>query len=322
MKGLKMLKINKILYTTDFSECANQALHHALFLAKKYQAKLDILHATVFYGNYESLFALDHYPDWQTYFDSVEKSLDLMIDKSLLPFDTQNINISKVQKRGTKPSHVILDYARKNEIDLIVMGTHGRPGLEHFFMGSVAEKVVRSAPCPVLTLCGYEKTTVETTNKILVPIDFSTHSENALLHAKHIAETYQAKIELLHVIEERIHPSFYAIGETSIIKLMPKIKTNSKHNLQKIFDNIGGPPVDADIHITEGRAANEIIKFVENQNCNMVVMATHGLTGIQHFLMGSVAEKVVRGSQCPVFTVKAFGKSLVKKSSVKQEMLF
>ncbi|KAA3609221.1 MAG: universal stress protein [Calditrichaeota bacterium] len=315
MKGFKMLKIKKILYTTDFSECADQALQHALFLAKKYKANLDILHATVFYGNYESLFSVDQYPDWQTYFDSVEKSLDSMIDKSLLPFDTQKINITKIQKRGTTPAHVILDHILKNEVDLVVMGTHGRPHLEHFFMGSVAEKVVRSAPCPVLTLCGYEKSSISTINKILVPIDFSDHSKNALLHAKHVASSYEAKIQLLHVIEESVHPSFYAAGETSVFKLMPKIDSISKQNLQKIFSEAGGPQVDVEFHIAEGRAANEIINFAENQNSRMIVMPTHGLTGFQHFLLGSVAEKVVRMAKCPVLTVKAFGKSLVQSQN-------
>jgi nucleotide-binding universal stress UspA family protein len=81
--------------------------------------------------------------------------------------------------------------------------------------------------------------------------------------------------------------------------------------MKRIFSEVEGPEVKVDFHVVEGRAVPEIIRYAEYENADLIVIATHGLTGIEHLLLGSVTEKVVRLAPCPVFTVKAFGKSLI-----------
>jgi nucleotide-binding universal stress UspA family protein len=78
-----------------------------------------------------------------------------------------------------------------------------------------------------------------------------------------------------------------------------------------MFESISGSDIEADIFVVEGRASSEIIKFAEEKSSDLIIIATHGLTGIEHLLLGSVTEKVVRMSKCPVLTIKVFGKSLL-----------
>jgi len=146
-----MLRIKKILYTTDFSECSIGVLPQAVYLANKYNAELHMLHAIVLHA-FDPLNPEYQFPDIDNLVSLFEKNARERMDYELLNDELKNINIIKIQERGFSAAPVILDYCKENDIDLIVMGTHGRRGLGQLFLGSVAEEVVRLAECPVLTV--------------------------------------------------------------------------------------------------------------------------------------------------------------------------
>jgi nucleotide-binding universal stress UspA family protein len=209
---------------------------------------------------------------------------------------------------------VILDFAEERDIDLIVMGTHGRRGLGYLFLGSVAEKIVRRAKCPVLTVReSRHPRPVDRRTRILAPVDFSESSLQALSHAKEITAFYGSRLSLFHVIEETVHPYFYGTGKTSILEFRPDIKSRCEKAMKRMFAEAPGPDVEVTHHTETGHAVREILRFVEREKVDLLVISTHGLTGLRHFLIGSIAEKVVRRAPCPVLTVKAFGKSLVRQ---------
>jgi nucleotide-binding universal stress UspA family protein len=145
----------------------------------------------------------------------------------------------------------------------------------------------------------------------LVPVDFSGPAKKALAYAKAIASRYEAELQLLHIIEEVIHPSFYARRKDSVFDNMPDLKDRSIRELEHLLEQVGGPASPASLHVIEGRAAPETVNFATQNDTDLIVIATHGLTGFQHILLGSVTEKVVSMAPCPVFTVKTFGKSLL-----------
>jgi nucleotide-binding universal stress UspA family protein len=219
-----MLKINKILYATDFSNCSKQAYPHALFLSQKYGAELHILHAITLYGDDPYNPAFD-FPDLEDYNLYLEKHSEEKTDTIIDSHKIGNAKIIKVQKRGFPASKVILEYADDNDIDLIVMGTHGRRGLGYLFLGSIAEEVTRFARCPVYTIREYKKEKpIEKFNKILVPLDLSDHSKKALAIAKVFCKDYEATLEIIHVIEETIHPAFYTSGKSSLVDFLPDLR--------------------------------------------------------------------------------------------------
>lgn len=307
-----MLKIKKILYPTDFSNCSKQAYPHALFLAEKYGAELHILHViTIHTGDaYDPGYDFPHLEEYNIH---LEKHAMEESDKLIKEHKVSETKIFKVQQRGYSPSATILQYAQDKNIDLIVLGTHGRRGLGYLFLGSVAEEVTRFARRPVYTI-REEKSPipVEKINRILVPIDLSKFSKQALQYANELCQDYGAELEVIHVVEERIHPALYDSSKSSIFEFTPEIRKKTTGLIKKMFDEISGSKVKYKIKITEGVAAREILKHIENNDIDMIVLTTHGASGLDQFLLGSVAEKIIRRSICPVFTIKSFGKQLIK----------
>ncbi len=304
-------KLNRILFPHDFSKCAGQAFTHAIYFAKKHDAELHLLHVVTLFEDAPQIDE-NNFPDkvsLQKRFEEISASKMKGLKET---YETDKVKIVTAVKRAVSEAPEILEYAEEKDIDLIVMGTHGRRGLGHLFLGSVAEEVVRLSNVPVFTIKETEKPKpIKNWEKILVPIDFSEHSQTALAHAKSIAESYEAGLQLLHVIEEPVHPALSLGGKSSIFDIIPDLRTDCKKRIEQMIKETKGPNVKSEIFIIEGTASSDIIRFASETNSDLIVIATHGLTGIEHLLIGSVTEKVVRMAGCPVFTVKSFGKQLV-----------
>ena len=148
------MTVQHILVPTDFSECADGALQYAIELAQKLQARLTLLHIidTMPLGLVEDTAMLP-----PSYWQELETGIEQSMEASLKRLDDVGLQGEPVIVHGA-PFQSIIDTAKDKGADLIVMGTHGRTGLTHVLMGSVAEKVIRLAPCPVLVTRG-------TTNK-------------------------------------------------------------------------------------------------------------------------------------------------------------
>ena len=146
-----MITLKNILVATDFSEPSDAALTYGRALARNFTATLHVLHvvnnvSAVVYGAEAYVVAM---PELQQELeDSARKQLDeLLVDNDPHPLPTRRVLIA-----SSAPAAAIVDYAGREHIDLIVTGTHGRGAVAHLLMGSVAERVVRTAPCPVLTV--------------------------------------------------------------------------------------------------------------------------------------------------------------------------
>ena len=137
-----MIQLNNLLVAVNFDEASNVALVYARSLAKNFGARLHVLHVM------ENVFLRPMANDPR----AVEAGITRRLLDSLTDEDRTALHAVPVIRKSDAPADEIVNYAQYESIDLIVMGTHGRPGLAHLLMGSVAEKVVRTAPCPVLTL--------------------------------------------------------------------------------------------------------------------------------------------------------------------------
>lgn len=141
-----MIEFGKILFPTDFSESAGNAARYAISLAKKYGGKLYIVHVVEPF-TYTTDFGLDY----SVQYKEMEATARRLLDEFVASIQRNNLNAEGVLLSG-EPFVEIIKYAKREQVDLIIMGTHGRTGLEHMLLGSVAEKVVRKSPCPVLTV--------------------------------------------------------------------------------------------------------------------------------------------------------------------------
>jgi nucleotide-binding universal stress UspA family protein len=304
------MDIRRILFPTDFSACSRQALDHAIFLAREYDAELHMLNAVTLHAADPANPEL-HFPDEG---ELLERSMELAAEQMATLLDTsrrENLKVVEAQVRGFSPAALILEYAREQDVDVVVMGTHGRRGPARLFMGSVATEVVRHAECPVMTLRQSDPPReVHAVRRILVPLDFSDHSLVALAHGNDLARRYGASLELLHVVEIQTYPTLY--GPVATVFDINAVKEVSLQAMDRAMRRMPGASAGYDKYVVGGRASTEIAAFANEHASDMVVISTHGLSGLERLLTGSTTEQVVRLVDCPVFTVKAFGKALVE----------
>jgi nucleotide-binding universal stress UspA family protein len=146
-----MITVKNVLVATDFSECSEVARNYARALARQFKARLHVLHVVEMsttegfeIGGYVTAI-----PGVQA---QLEETAAARLEAEVSDVDRRQLRVKLELAMLQPPAQAIVEYATRERIDLIVLGTHGRQGLAHFVMGSVAEKVVRTAPCPVLTV--------------------------------------------------------------------------------------------------------------------------------------------------------------------------
>jgi len=141
--------------------------------------------------------------------------------------------------------------------------------------------------------------------RILCPVDFSKPSEAALAHAEEIARTFGAELLVAHIVEPMIYPVAYGMPPVAPIDYEDAAKTSAVKALEPIVERLKKAGITANSVVDTGAASMRICDLVKERGCDLVVLSTHGYTGIKHVLLGSTAERVVRHCSCPVLTVKA-----------------
>lgn len=305
-----MLDITKILVPYDFSSFSRQALLTALEIAKQMRAEVYIVHVEVLHG--APLIALVSETERTNELQKRIENDNIEIGQTY-----SDVVLHYVMGRDVTPGAAVLHFAETNDIDLIVLGTHGRRGVRRIVLGSVAEEIVRHAACPVITIRGTNTSRIklDEIKRLLVPVDFSQHSEMALAHAKEFAALSGAIIDILHVIRLPSYPTLNDTGLFSIYDYHPNIEQRALEHMQSMYEQTSGPEVNVNFHVRHGLEANEIILFAKANDSDLIVMGTHGLTGMSHFLLGSIASKTIRRAPCPMLTVKSFGKFLVNPTT-------
>jgi nucleotide-binding universal stress UspA family protein len=293
------MKIQHILYPTDFSESARRSLPYAEEMANRFKARITVLHVQVPFADdpghpHYLFFNEDQYAKY------VENQLHLIHEEINRPVSTSVI-------KAVSPAAGILHYLERNTVDAVVIGSHGRSALGRFFLGTVAEKVMRHARCPVLTVaCQRENFRNNPSfQKIVAAFDFSEYSMKAIRCARQVAQKYEAEFQVVYVLIQRIQPEFYRISEEGFGGHFPDLVTVARGALRKALQAEGLADLYRHVEITEGneRASEGIVKFAEETLADLIVMGRHGFTGIENALLGSTTERVVRTAPCPVLTI-------------------
>jgi nucleotide-binding universal stress UspA family protein len=296
-----MLNIKKIVYATDFSPCSENAFPIAVRLAASHDAQLHMVHAIVLHAD-DPHDPAHHFPEPDELYERMRSSAEARMATTAENGGIPDVKIVRAQVRGISPAPVILEYAEEQGVDLIVMGTHGRRGLRHLLLGSVAEEVVRMADCPVLTV-REDAASAGAFERILVPMDYSENSELALGYAREIASSEGASLHLLHVLEVGTYPDFYFPVQASQMLDMPELKEKALQHLRDRLEK-EGPEVEAKLHVELGHPAQNVVEYAERLEIDLIVLGSHGRTGFERALLGSVAEGVARRAKCPVLIVK------------------
>lgn len=160
---------------------------------------------------------------------------------------------------------------------------------------------------------------METTiNKVLVPIDFSDYSKSALKYAVNFAKSFNAEIILIYVVEPVIYPPDFSMGQIAMPSINTEWDDRAKDELQKLAKSEIIGVVKAKTIIKTGKPFVEIIETAKEENVDLIIIATHGRSGVEHILFGSTAEKVVRKAPCPVLTLREPIKGFDYKEGIKK----
>lgn len=281
---MKTFEIKKILVPTDFSETGLLALDHATFMARLFKAHLYLLHVVesfeYAYSEYEPEILLKD-------MDSVQDATAEKLEKLAAQLSKQyGINVGTILGNG-RPASGIADAVKDNDIDIIVMGTHGAKGFEEYFIGSNAHKTVNISPCPVITIQVQAKS-IGFTN-IVMPIDNSPHSRQKVNYVVKLASQYGAKVHILGLLDSK--------DEVDEKKF--EIKLEQVENVIKNAELAFTRKL-----ITGSNIATEAMKYSEKVKADLLVIMTDHESTISGVFLGALAKQIVNHSKIPVMSIK------------------
>ena len=140
--------------------------------------------------------------------------------------------------------------------------------------------------------------------RILVPIDFSEHSKNALKYAVKLAGQYNSELILVYVVEPVVYPADLGFGQATIPNIEPDLAHRAKAGLEQLVKDSVSKDISARTMVRTGNPFAEILTTAKDEHADLIVIATHGHSGVEHLIFGSTAEKVVKRARCPVLMVR------------------
>ena len=298
-----MLNIHKVVCPVDFSPISKRALDHAAVIARWYEAELVVLHVTPFMP---TLFgfpaAVDTAGVAAADADAVIPELTAFVAEA-----ATMVSATQTIVRSGSPAVEILHYAAEAEADLLVLGTHGRTGFERFMVGSVTEKVLRKAPCPVLSVpprCeGQPERPVF--GRILCGADFSEASDHAAEYALSLAQEANGRLTLLHVVDWMPDKNFAKYPQFDPAAYRQVITREARRQLEGLVPKEARDWCEPDLRISCGKPYREILRVAAEDQADLIVLGVHGLGPIDRMLFGSTTEHVVRQAPCPVLTIRS-----------------
>jgi nucleotide-binding universal stress UspA family protein len=300
-----MIEIRRILCPTDLSEIAPRAFDHALALARFHQAEVELAYVS------EPLLpgpvAPASYPPWAVLDPAVRGRLQSALETLSAPAGTVGVPVRLGVYEGRVVAE-ILDRARAWPADVVVMGTHGRGGFERWVLGSVTEKVLRKAPCPVLTVPppaeGLHPAGAVLFRRIVCPVDFSDASLAALRHALKLAEESRAEITVVHVLEWPVEDEPGArLAGFDVPEFRRYLEKDARERLHEAVPEEARDWCRPREEVVGGRPWREILRVAEERRADLVVMGVRGRNPVDLVLFGSTTHHVVRGARCPVLVM-------------------
>jgi len=290
----------RMLVPLDGSELSEVVFHYAKELARRLGLETILLHVR----NSEEC---DVSPLHQAYIERKAEIMKQQVD-DIRPKTATGQGGKAVQVRGELvagyPAEEILRYADENNIDLILMATHGRSGVRRWVMGSVAEKVLQVSKVPIwLVRAGIsqEKTHHKwPKGTMLVLLDGSKLAEAILPHVKALAKQQCAEsmdVVLFGVSEPLVESGYY-------IPDVPMKTDELKKYLAKEEKQLKDAGLSVRSEVRKGRPAEQIIEYASEKSFNLIVMSTHGRSGLGRWVFGSVASKVLHEASSPILLIR------------------
>jgi nucleotide-binding universal stress UspA family protein len=299
-----MIEIKRILCPVDFSDFSQRAVDHAIAIARWYESTVTLLHVRPLVPIAPA--APEMLPPMAL---TAEERDDLVRSLARYLPASPGIPIERDVVEGNAAIE-ILEQARNLPSDLIILGTHGRTGFERLLLGSVTERVLRKAPCPVLSVPRQPETAAPAAplfKRILCAVDFSDCSMRALDYAISMAQEADACLTVLHVFDlegamsehwrERLTPP-------SLRKELEALENERRDRLAQVIPANVSSYCDVETVMAGGTPYREILRVAGEKSSELIVMGVHGRNAADLLFFGSTTNHVVRQAPCPVLTIR------------------
>jgi nucleotide-binding universal stress UspA family protein len=305
-----VVEFKHILCPTDLSEASLRSLTYAAAFARWYEAQLTVLHVV---------------PTFEPIAVSPGEFIGPM--QMVVPISREEVlgemrRITDGAGMGSihailsahegDPARNIVEQAVAIEADLVVMGTHGRTGFERLLIGSVAEKVLRKAPCPVLLVPPHVTATAPPDvdfQHILCPMDFSPSALQALGVALDLARQSDGAVTLVHALEWLAEEEPREYTHFNVPEYRQYLIDDARHRVQALVADKSPTWSAIDARVVLGRAYREILRLAADSGTDLIVMGAQGRGALGLTLFGSTTQHVVRAATCPVLIVRTAGTS-------------
>lgn len=303
-----MKSFQNILFPIDLSDTSVKMVPFVKTAVQTLSARLHLLFVVRDFAYFSDVYVSE------TTIATFKQNILEGAEKSLQEFRRDHLAALPDVQLGLRAGDIaeeILAYAADNKIDLLLLGTHGRKGLEKIFFGSVAERVLKSSPLPVLLVNPYRyaakrKASVETysVKRILIPVDLSEISSRIVGPAKGVAEAFGADMTLLSVARTYSYFNAMYVPDHTLENFEREVLEGRKRKMDEFrrvhFEN------DANVRtrILSGDIPETILQFGESENADLIIMGTHGRKALNRVMFGSVAERVAKSAAVPVLLIK------------------
>ncbi len=299
----------KILVPLDGSPLAEGILPYVKILANGLGSQVILLHAA-------EASPLDHRdPEMEPYTSATVARIRPLAESYLETITEElcrdGVQVEMKVTQG-KAAEEIVGYAESNDTDLIAMSTHGRSGLARWVMGSTAERVLRSVECPLLLVRPADEETGGATSgrlsRVVVPLDGSPAAETALPFVQELAPALELEVTLVQVIGVQTTVQFGPMTPDAwpvpndVLKRMDVVASGYLAGIAKQLEHKG---LSVQWEVLRGSPAHRVVDFAREAPDCLLAMTTHGRSGLRRWVMGSVADHLVRNTGEPVLLVRA-----------------
>ncbi len=288
-------QVERILLSTDGSEYSEGAVREAIKLAKQCSSLLT------------AVSVIETNPEFATIAPQITEKMEKTAREQLSAVQArarkEGIDCNIVVREGEDSYKDIVDEAGKNKSDMIVMGRRGRTGLKRLMMGSVTARVIGHAPCNVLVV---PKDAQLNFKNIVVATDGSKYSASAASRAIGLAKRNGSDLTVISVVpSELLTPMDLDLTMTQREHVAEQEMQEAEKSAKAVKDAAQKEGVAVKAFVLSGKPSEAIIQTAREKRAGLIVVGSHGRTGVERLLMGSVAERVIVLSECPVLVVKA-----------------
>jgi nucleotide-binding universal stress UspA family protein len=299
-----MVEIRRVLCPVDFSDTSRHAFDHAIAIARWYESQIVALH----------VIPREVLPPPPSLFAEVEASsatagtdretVDALLRAWVELAHEEGLKTETVVDEGSPAARIVANVSIL-QADLVVIGTHGLSGVDRFMLGSVAEKVLRRAPCPVLTVPPRVATSAKVPyTRLLCPVDFSDSSSAALRFALSLAEEADAHLTVLHVLDWPSENDLL-VERFDDVEFRKRVEEDARKRLEALVPDEARVWCKPATKVAYGKAYRQILEVAESDGIDLIVIGVHGRNPVDLTLFGSTTNHVVRRAPCPVLTLKS-----------------